>query len=240
MKSIEDATGQAIWAFFNGKYGFEIVEREDGFVVGGTTEQYFSEYKNWLAHEKKAIKYAKGKILDIGCGAGKHALYLQKKGFDVIGIDVSPLAIKVCKKRRLKKAKVLSINKVDSLESKYDTVLLLGNNFGLLQNYVNAKKILGEFHKITSSQAIIIAECSNPTKQIEYENIQYQNQNLKKGRMAGQRRIRIRFRSFCSKWFDYLGVSKSEMDSILKNTGWKIKKYIDSERSSFIAIIEKI
>lgn len=105
MKSTEDATGQAIWAFFNGKYSFEVVEREDGFIVGGTTEQYFSEYKNWLAHEKKAIKYAKGKILDIGCGAGKHALYLQNKGFDVIGIDVSPLALKVCKKRGLKKPK---------------------------------------------------------------------------------------------------------------------------------------
>jgi len=34
-------------------------------------------------------------------------------------------------------------------------------------------------------------------------------------------------------------VAKTEMDEILKNTGWKAKKYFDSERTSFIAIIEK-
>jgi methylase of polypeptide subunit release factors len=239
MKAIKDATGQAIWAAFNGKYGFEVVERDDGFIVGGTTAQYFSEFKDWLSHEKKAIKYVKGKVLDIGCGAGKHAIYLQNKGFDVTAIDISPLAIKICKKRGLKKAKILSIDKVSSLKTKFDTVLLLGNNWGLLQNFKKARKILKDLFKITSDNAVIIAESSDPTKKQEVEEIQYQKQNLKKGRMPGQRRIRIRFRNYCSDWFDYLGVSKTEMEEILKNTGWTVKKYFDSERSSFIAIIEK-
>lgn len=239
MNAIKDATGQAIWAAFNGKYSFEVVERDDGFVVGGTTAQYFLEFKDWLPHEKKAIKHVKGKVLDIGCGAGKHAIYLQNKGFDVTAIDISPLAIKVCRKRGLKKAKVLSIDDVTKLKTKFDMVLLLGNNWGLLQNFKKAKKILADLSKITSDKAIIIAESSDPTKKLEPEEIRYQKQNLKKGRMSGQRRIRIRFRSYCSDWFDYLGVSKTEMQKILKNTKWKVKKYFDSERSSFIAIIEK-
>jgi SAM-dependent methyltransferase len=239
MNAIKDATGQAIWAAFNGKYGFEVVERDDGFVVGGTTAQYFSEFKDWLPHEKKAIKYVKGKVLDIGCGAGKHAIYLQNKKFNVTAIDVSPLAIKVCKKRGLKKAQVLSVEKVGSLKTEFDTVLLLGNNWGVLQNIKKAQKVLTDLFKITSDDAIIIAESSDPTKQLDAEQVQHQKQNLKKGRMPGQRRIRIRFRSYCSDWFDYLGVSKTEMEEILKNTGWKVKKYFNSERSSFIAIIEK-
>ena len=239
MNVIKDASGQAIWAAFNGKYGFEVVERDDGFIVGGTTAQYFSEFKDWLPHEKKAIKYAKGKILDIGCGAGKHAIYFQNKEFDVTAIDVSPLTIKVCKKRGLKKAKVLSVDDVNCLKTKFDTVLLLGNNWGLLQNFKKAKRILVNLFKITSDNAIIIAESSDPTKQLDDEHIQYQRQNLKKGRMPSQRKIRIRFRNYCSDWFDYLGVSKTEMEEILKNTGWKVKKYFGSERSSFVAIIEK-
>ena len=211
MNAIKDATGQAIWAGFNGKYGFEVVERDDGFVVGGTTSQYFSEFKDWLLHEKKAIKHASGKVLDIGCGAGKHAKYLQDKKFDVTAIDVSPLAIKVCEKRGLKKTKILSVDSVGNLKTKFDTVLLLGNNWGVLQNFKKAQKVLSDLLKITSDKAVIIAESSDPTEQLDAEQIEYQKQNLKKGRMPGQRRIRIRYRIYCSDWFDYLGVSKTEI-----------------------------
>ena len=237
---IKDATGQAIWSAFIGKYGFEVVEREDGFVVGGTTGQYFAKFQDWSPHEKRAIKYAKGKVLDIGCGAGKHATYLQGKKFDVTAIDVSPLAIKVCKKRGIKKAKVLAIEDVIGLKTRFDTVLLLGNNWGVMQNFKKAKKVLADLFEITDDDAIIIAESSDPTKQHEREQIIYQKQNVRKGRMPGQRRIRIRYRGFCGDWFDYLGVSKKEMEKILENTGWEVKRYLDSERSSFIAVIGKM
>ncbi len=36
----------------------------------------------------------KGKILDIGCGSGAYLNYLRKKGWQVAGLDVSPLAVK--------------------------------------------------------------------------------------------------------------------------------------------------
>ena len=63
---------------------------------------YFAEFKDWPKIQKQAIKFAKGKVLDIGAGAGRVSLYLQKQGFDVTAIDNSPLAIKVCKKTRSK------------------------------------------------------------------------------------------------------------------------------------------
>ena len=165
MDPKKDATGQAIWAAFNGKYDFEVVEREDDYIVGGTTEQYFTEFKDWLPHEKKAIRFAKGKILDIGCGTGKHTLYLQSKGFDVVGIDISPLAIKVCKKRGLKKARVLSILEVDKFRPRrFDTILLLGNNFGLLQNRKTAKRILKKFTKFLLKKQLLLQKVVIHTK----------------------------------------------------------------------------
>jgi hypothetical protein len=41
------------------------------------------------------------------------------------------------------------------------------------------------------------------------------------------------------KWFDYLIVSKKEMEDILKGTGWKIKETIDSGNSAYIAVIQE-
>lgn len=37
-------------------------------------------------------------MLDLGCGAGRHCIYLGKNGFDVIGVDVSKSALKITKK----------------------------------------------------------------------------------------------------------------------------------------------
>jgi len=88
---------------------------------------YFSEYRQWSPLEKRAIKLARGRILDVGCGAGRHALYLQSKNFDVTGIDNSPGAIKVCKLRGLTKAIVRPISEVDKFKpASFDTILMMG------------------------------------------------------------------------------------------------------------------
>ncbi|NQT82293.1 class I SAM-dependent methyltransferase, partial [bacterium] len=77
------------------------------------------------------MRLARGKVLDIGCGAGRNSLYLQQKGLDVLGIDLSPLAIMVCQLRGFKKARVMSITEVDSRLGTFDTIVMYGNNFGL-------------------------------------------------------------------------------------------------------------
>ncbi|MDG6899020.1 MAG: class I SAM-dependent methyltransferase [Nitrososphaerota archaeon] len=41
----------------------------------------------------------KGKVLDVGCGAGRVALYLQGWGLDVVGVDNSPFALRVARLR---------------------------------------------------------------------------------------------------------------------------------------------
>jgi SAM-dependent methyltransferase len=95
-----------------------------------------------------------GKVLDIGCGAGRHSLYLQKKGFDVLGIDISPLVIKVCQLRGLKKAIVMSIEELDFEPNSFDTVIMMGNNFGLFGNFKKRlKRVLRKLHKITSEKS---------------------------------------------------------------------------------------
>lgn len=239
MDPKRDAYGQEIWAFFQGKKSFEVVERDDGFVdVSGGAPAYFAEFKDWPKIQKQAIKYAKGKVLDLGAGAGRVSLYLQKRGFDVVAIDKSPLAIKVCKIRGVKHAKVLPIEKISTFKtSTFDTILMFGNNFGLFGSFKKAKTLLKKFHKITSPNALIIAESVDPYKTEDPVHLQYLKFNKKRGRMPGQLRIRIRFRNYVGDWFDYLLVSKQEMKEILKDTGWKVKKFIGDY--NYFAIIEK-
>ena len=240
MKRAEDAFGRMLWAYYNGQRVFEIDERDDGYIEASTSpKMYFSDYEDWPQHEKKAIEYVKGRVLDIGCGAGRHSLYLQKKGLDVLGIDNSPLAIKVCKLRGLKKAKIMSIEDIDFKPKSFDTIIMMGNNFGLFGSFQKARSLLKRFHKITSDDGLIVAETRDPYKTDNPAHLEYHELNRKRGRMGGQVRIRVRFEKYATPWFDYLFVSKEEMDEILKGTGWKVKQYIDSGNALYIAIIEK-
>lgn len=240
LRDFEDAHGHAIYDYFKKKTGYEIIERDDGYVdISGGPAAYFREYRDWGKHEKEAMKRVKGRVLDIGCGAGRHALYLQNKGFEIVGVDISPLAIKVCKERGLRYAEVLSITQVSSKLGKFDTILMLGNNFGLFENPRRAGWLLRRFKSITSKNARIIAETRDPYATDNPDHLSYHELNRKRGRMPGQVRIRVRYRRYATPWFDYLLVSKSEMQEILEGTGWRIKEFIDGKEGMYIAVIEK-
>jgi SAM-dependent methyltransferase len=241
LKPEEDTFGQEIWAFYKGKNVSEIVERDDGYfdASGYGPKMYFSEYQDWPPVEKRAMDFVQGRVLDIGCGAGRHSLYLQGKGFDVLGIDNSPLAIKVCRLRGLKKARVLSIEDADFKPNSFDAIIMMGNNFGLFGSFEKAQKLLRKFHKMTSDNALIIAASRDPYKTDNPDHLEYHRRNKERGRMGGQLKIRVRFRKYVGKWFDYLMISKDEIKEILNTTGWKVKEFIDSEDSQYVAVMEK-
>jgi SAM-dependent methyltransferase len=81
LKHEEDAYGQEIWAYHQGREVFEIVERDDGYISAASVlpKMYFSEYEDWPPHEKKAMEFVKGRVLDIGCGAGRHSLSSKQR-----------------------------------------------------------------------------------------------------------------------------------------------------------------
>ena len=240
----QDAFGHEINDYFKdekrSRSFIEIVERDDGYIDhSGGPMMYFSEYKKWPSHQKKAMRYARGRVLDIGCGAGRCSLYLQGKGHDAVGIDNSPLVIEVCKQRGLKDARVLSISQISPALGVFDTVIMMGNNFGLFGSFEGARRLLKKMEKITSPQARIIAETNDVYKTDNPDHLSYHQYNKQRGRMVGQVRIRVRYKKHTTPYFDYLMVSREEMEGILGGTGWKVEKYIDSGNSIYIAIITK-
>lgn len=242
MKVDQDAYGRQLLAQYEGREPTaEIVEREDGYLsLGADPGAYFETYRRWPAAERRAVRLATGRVLDIGCGAGRHSLYLQQEGHDVTGIDNSPGAVKVCRLRGLKKAFVRSIADVDKFRpGSFDTVLMLGNNFGLFGSAAGTRRILKKLSRITSADAQIIVGTRNPYLTTDPDHLRYQRQNKRRGRMAGQIRLRVRFRKIASKWFDYLLVSPKEMEGLLKGSDWEIERLIGTGEPTYFAVIRK-
>lgn len=235
-----DAYGKLLKDFFDGNHVSEIIERNDGLInLGGGPRVYFSTFDSWNHHVQEAISLAKGRVLDIGCGAGRFALHLQEKMLEVVGIDNSELAINVSKARGLKNAFPVSIDEIDSGLGKFDTILLLGNGFGLLQSFDKGKQILAKLKETTSEDALIIAESINPYGSAFNNDLRYFEKNKKKGRMSGQFRIRIRHLDYKTPYFDFLFVSPDEMRDILYETGWELISTIGDVNNGYIAIIKR-
>ena len=241
MKPERDAFGEELRKGMAGTDTMGIVERDDGYIDYVQSHPlYFSEFGDWPAPEREAISFATGRVLDVGCGAGRVPLYLQEQDVEVIGIDNSPGAIAVCKKRGVRDARLMPFAGVNRTLPTIDSIVMFGNNFGLFANPRRARWLLRRLKSLTSLQATIIAETTDPYGTENPAHIAYHKKNQARGRLAGELRIRVRHKQFIGEWFDYLMVSKSELEQILDGTGWRVADYIDySTGSSYIALIRK-
>ena len=240
LRDYQDAYGHMLKDYLDGKGGWEIVESSVGyFSVSGGPEQYFSEYDDWADHDKEAMKYVQGRVLDVGCAAGRHSLYLQERGFEVVGIDDSPLAVEVCRKRGLRDVRAMSLMQVSKAMGEFDTVLCLGGSF----SYMFARKRIGwllkKIYGLTTREGRIVARIRNPYVTVLPEFLELHELNRQQGKMAGEMRLRIRYKRYVTPWIDYFMLSPEELEDFLAENGWRIEYLNEGDDGLYLAIMEK-
>lgn len=117
-------------------------------------------YKEMPVLEQKALELSKGNILDVGCGAGSHALYLQNKGLKVTAIDVSEGAIKVAKDRGLTNVEIANIYDFKSNE-KFDTILVMMNGTGICGKLNKLAEFLKHLSSFLTPKGQILVDSSD-------------------------------------------------------------------------------
>lgn len=239
MPKRDDAWGGALLAIHAGRQRAAIlIERDDGFIEPVPHEVLFAPPRAWPRFERAALRYARGRVLDVGCGAGRNALELQRRGHPVVAIDVSAKAVAVARARGVRSARVLALEDLSPGLGQFDTVLMLGNNLGLLGGVARGRRLLARLARATSDNARIIATTRDPYATTAPEHLWYHRRNRARGRMGGQIRMRTRYRKLVDPWFDYLFVSRAELRELLKGTGWKIARAFGT-RQGYAVVIEK-
>jgi SAM-dependent methyltransferase len=239
VKPGQDGYGQMLLAALDGRHVAEIVERDDGFIEAAVgPAMYLAPFRRWHPLDRRAMRFVRGRVLDVGCGGGRVCLHLQERGQEVVGIDISPGAVEVCRRRGVREVRICSIDDVDESLGVFDTIVMLGNNFGLFGSATNAKLLLRRFHRLTSDRGRIVAETRDVYRTDDSAHLAYHARNRRRGRMSGQIRIRVRYRDQATPWFDYLMVSRQELEDLLDGTGWQLERILESE-DTYVAIIEK-
>ena len=120
----------------------------------------FRDYNEMPNIEQKALQLAKGRVLDVGCGAGSHSLTLQNdRNLDVVSIDISEKAIETCKLRGLKNAKTQDVMTLEA--EKFDTIIALMNGTGIFGTLKKTPNFLQKLKTLLNPGGQILIDSSD-------------------------------------------------------------------------------
>lgn len=157
---MKDILGTALLDYYNNKYTEDIITESTISEADEIPLPYlFRSYKEMPIIEQKALQLAKGNVLDVGCGAGSHSLYLQNvKHLNVTAIDISIGAIEVTKLRGVKN----SLNKnLFEIKEQYDTLLLLMNGIGICGKLERINVFLQHLKSLLKPKGQILLDSSD-------------------------------------------------------------------------------
>lgn len=211
---------QAIADRLAGKRTTVVFRRDDGLRRKSDVDWLLRGYTSWPWEERQVLRFARGRVLDIGCGAGRHSLYLQRKGFRVTGVDASPIAVDLARRRGVRDVRRMDARRLRfHPRERFDTVLFLGGNLGVAG--AATPRVLAHLRRWTSDRARILADSRFPGWWME-PHAAYLRANVRRGRPPGLIRLRAEYRGKVGDWFDLWLFSPDELARIARPLGWEI------------------
>ena len=232
---------QAMLDHWLGKQVSVEFERDDGYADRSDIAGYFAPQSDWFAVEREAMREARGRVLDIGCGPGRHALHLQKRGLRVVGIDASATQVALARIRGLREVYQASVWRLPKGLGVFDTVILMGNNLGLPGDLPEMRRFLRDLHGLTTRRGRIVGHTRIPGTWIPH-HLPYVRQNIARGRPPGLIRLRVRYKGRVGDWFELLLISPDDLAALAHETGWELTKVIwkpAADPSGYVAVLDK-
>lgn len=193
----------------------------------------FRSYKDMPKLEQKALQLAKGKVLDVGCGAGSHALYLQnERKLEVTAIDISENAIQACKLRGLKNAEVVNVLDLDTCE-KFDTILLLMNGTGVFGKLNQITNYLQKLKNLLNDGGQILIDSSDIIYMFDQdEDGAYE---INANGYYGELTFTIQYKGETEETFDWLYLDYNTLQNAAHANGLKCELVIEGEHFDYLA-----
>jgi SAM-dependent methyltransferase len=206
--------GSRLW--IHNKYG----EKEEMPV-----EAYFREEDDMPDLEWLALNECRGTVLDIGAGAGSHALLLQERGYDVTALEISPLAAAVMRERGVKSIVEADIYKYGDI--KYDTLLLLMNGIGLAGTIEGLKTLLDHLKKLLDKGGQILFDSSD----IAYL---YEGNIPESGEYYGELWYQYEYNGRKTDWFKWLYIDEVSLQKIANELGYQMEVLLEDEYGQYL------
>ena len=221
-----DPIGQAILDYAKNKKPFDIIVSsdicEDDIIP---IEVLFRSLKDMPEIEKKALKLCKGRVLDVGAGAGIHCQELIKNGLSTHALDSSQGSIEYLKNIGVSST-LSSFESFDS-KTKFDTILMLMNGIGIAGTLANLEKTLLKAKSLLQEGGQLICDSSDIRYLYEDEDgSMWMDLNSE---YYGNFRFQMHYKKISGPWFDWLYVDYDNLHRVATKVGFKSVKIMEQE-----------
>lgn len=229
----KDIFGEAIKDFYHKKHQEDIVVQAPDFDDDIIPVSYlFRNYSEMPKIEQKALELAFGEVLDVGCGAGSHSLFLsEEKKLKVHAIDISEGAIEICKKRGIINANVQDI--FDLKKAKYDTLLFLMNGSGIIGKLGSIDRFFLHIKKLLKPDGQILIDSSD----ISYLFAEDDGSFWVDASAAyyGEMQYKLQYKNLESDWFDWLYIDYNTLQNAANSNGFICELLLEGENNDYLA-----
>lgn len=224
---MKDLIGRAMLDYYRNPKNFRKlwVAYPDGSRDEMPVATYFRPWKKMPFLEEIALRECRGKVLDIGAGAGSHALVLQEDGYDVTALDFSPGAAEVARQRGVQK--VVEGNVFTFTEGGFDTLLLLMNGIGLSGNIAGLKTFLAHAETLLAPGGQLLFDSSD----VSYL---YGDGTPLPDHYYGEVQCRYEYEGEATDWFTWLYIDQARLQHIAEATGWKQQLLFEDDEGQFL------
>jgi SAM-dependent methyltransferase len=234
-----DIFGDALLDFEAGRRGRMLtIHRDDGHVDGHDPALYFAEAP--FEHEARLLEHAKGPVLDVGCGAGRTLLWLQHRGMAATGVDVSPGAVDVCRKRGCQDVRLLDVMATDAAgDGAFQTIVLFGNNAGIGGTMHGAGQLLSRLAHVTMPGGCLLVTGLDIAKTSEPHHLDYHQRNRAAGRPVGEIAMRFEYEGAIGPWVQWFHPEPAELERLAREAGWEVEEISSVGGPFYAAALQK-
>ncbi len=212
--SVKDLFGKALTDYYHN-------DQENPFYICDERGEYPLDLTFFLndrpeEYECEILKSAKGKILEIGCGAGRILKYLQESGHNATGFDIDCALVALCGERGVKNINTETYMNMEKFGI-FDTIIALNRTIGIAGTIDGVQKMLKKCSACSGKNGILIFDSIEVRPELSTSSGVY------------ERKLRYKYEDKYGEWFSWINFSSDVARKVLAETGWNVEKVIKHE-----------
>lgn len=230
MRPAYDPHGAALLDCFRGEASAVLICHQDGMRDDVPAAFWLREAIDPL--EALALDLCHGRVLDVGAGAGLHSLELQRRGVEVMAIDIAPECVAIMCERGVRHVVTADLYAFEG--GPFDTIICLCNGLDKVGRLADLPKFLNRMRHLLARGGQLIADSFDLRVGADEARLAELGRKTAGGRYFGEIDLRFEYKGRSGAPFSTLQIDFETLAQIAERTDWACE-LIQSDGGHYLA-----